>query len=78
MENNKEGKESAEQLEDSQEDMVSCKSSEENVSGSGEWLCQLLLKAEYGSECSEMLSDFPNSGFERWVVETECFTIDWA
>lgn len=36
MENNKEGKESAEQLEDSQEDMVSCKSSEENVSGSGE------------------------------------------
>jgi len=25
--------------------------------------CPLLLRAEYGSECSEVLSDFANAGF---------------
>lgn len=38
--------------------------------------CPLLLRPEYGSECSEVLSDFANAGFGQWVVGTECPTVD--
>ena len=32
----------------------------------------LKTNVEPSSECSETLSDFPDAGFERWVVGTEC------
>lgn len=35
-----------------------------------------LVKTEFGSECSEILSDFPEAEFEGWVVRTERSTID--